>query len=218
MPDETTATTETTQTQAATDAAAATSTEQAATTDTAASSAATETTAANATADTNSGTESKATESTEAKADVFDATTLTRPDGSPLADDEREGIAAQAKTLGLSTQQAQQLIAIRATELQATRDQFLADLKADPELGGANFEATQVLARRGMDFFFPPGTAEADDFRAYLDASGLGNLTPLVRAFVRAGRARTEDTPVAGRQTTAPARKDTASVLFPNAK
>lgn len=60
-------------------------------------------------------------------------------------------------------------------------NEWAAAVKADPEIGGANYEKTVALSAQGLDKFF------TGDFRAYLTATGLGNHPEMVRGFAKIG-------------------------------
>lgn len=61
--------------------------------------------------------------------------------------------------------------------------QWEAEVKADPEIGGANYDKTVALSAKVLDKFF------TEEDRAFLTASGLGNNPGLVRAFAKMGAA-----------------------------
>lgn len=60
-------------------------------------------------------------------------------------------------------------------------NEWAAAVKADPEIGGANYEKTVAMSAQGLDKFF------TGDFRAYLTATGLGNHPEMVRGFAKIG-------------------------------
>jgi hypothetical protein len=142
---------------------------------------------------------------------------LTLPENGRLEASDLEVVAAEAKALGLTQAQAQQLVTTRATALTALSDQFLTDLKADPELGGAHFDTTVKHALAGRDWLFPPGSEEAALVTAWFEKTGLGNHKAFVRALARVGKARAEDRPVSGAGLVSGGeRKPTTDVLFPS--
>lgn len=55
--------------------------------------------------------------------------------------------------------------------------------KADPEIGGANFDASMQEAARARAQFFTP------EFDKLLDSTGLGNHPEVIRAWARVGKA-----------------------------
>jgi len=107
-----------------------------------------------------------------------------------------------AKELGLTQAQAQKLVDLqtkaatagetgRQTQLeaalQAQSDAWVNEIKNDPELGGAKFDATVSTAVKAISTFF------GDDFRALLNESGIGNNPALIRGMYKIGAAISED-------------------------
>lgn len=138
---------------------------------------------------------------------------LVLPDDSAhLTADDLSFLEAEAKAIGLSTEQAQQMVHAREAQLVATSARFLEDAKADPEIGGAQWDATVKHALAGRDFVFQGQELEA--ITSFFDRSGFGNHRFFIRAMARVGRALAEDTPLQGRPLTAPVEKTAADVLF----
>jgi hypothetical protein len=161
---------------------------------------ATDTTKAGA-PDTTTGTTPKAGEGADgaqagaaATRVVPDKYTLTLPADSPFAEDDLVGFASEAKALGLTQDEAQKLVDTRVSHVANAAKTYLDELKADPELGGAKFQATVDLAVKGRDILFPPGTEEAAMINDWFERTGLGNHKLLVRAFARLGQRMAEDT------------------------
>ncbi|BBI47343.1 hypothetical protein [Pseudomonas phage HU1] len=107
-----------------------------------------------------------------------------------------------AKELGLTQAQAQKLVDLQAKTAAAGetgREEFLAqalktqsdawvnEIKSDPELGGAKFDATVSTAVKAISTFF------GDDFRQLLNDSGIGNNPALIRGMHKIGLAISED-------------------------
>jgi hypothetical protein len=85
---------------------------------------------------------------------------------------------------------------------------WVEQVKADKDIGGDKLDENLGIARKALDHF---GTPELKDV---LNASGLGNHPAVIKAFVKAGKAISEDTFVTGAakgSDTDPAKK-----LFPN--
>lgn len=140
--------------------------------------------------------------------------TLTLPAESPFVDADLAVFSAQAKALALTNDQAQALVNGHVETVRTLSAQYLAEAQADPEIGGTKFAETTALAIKGLDWLFPadvPGTA---DVKALLNKTGLGNHKALIRAFARIGRAKQEDTAVAGTTTHSATKKDPADVLY----
>jgi hypothetical protein len=175
-------------------------------------------TPADTTADTKPAADAKpaGTDGADPAPEAFDASKLTLPDGSPLEDAVREAIAHEAKTLTLTTDQAQQLLNHRDAQVKSLASELMTQLKADPELGGSRLEASIELARRGRDVVFPPGSKAAAVFQQFWDGSGLGNHPEFVREFARLGRAVKSDTTPSGKTIAPKAELSIADRLFPS--
>lgn len=61
------------------------------------------------------------------------------------------------------------------------------ELRADPELGGSNYDKTVALAAQAKETFFPG--EEGGKFREFLAATGLGNHPQMVKGFAAIGAA-----------------------------
>jgi hypothetical protein len=142
---------------------------------------------------------------------------LKLPDKSVhLTDADLAIVAAEAKAMGLTNDQAQALVNARETQLSQLGAQFLADAKADPVIGGEKFETTVKHAIAGRDWLFPQ-EADRDFVKAFFDRSGFGNHKVLLRALARIGRITSEDAPRQGASAArGDERKPTADVLFPS--
>lgn len=127
--------------------------------------------------------------------DTYD---LTVPENGPFTSTDLDAFKANAKKFGLTNAAAQQVLDARVAELTSARDQYIADAKADKEIGGAHYEQSLEQARRGRNVMFPPGTAGATFIAELLDQTGLFNHPELVRAFARIGKGAREDKPVDG--------------------
>jgi hypothetical protein len=119
-----------------------------------------------------------------------------------------EGVTVDAESLkpatelfaesGLSQEQAQKFIDLAmARETAAAQrgvqafvdlqNQWVAEVKADPDIGGAKLTAALASAARAIDRLEVPGLREALSF------TGAGNHPAVVRAFVRLGQMLSED-------------------------
>ena len=137
--------------------------------------------------------------------EVVDATKLTRPQDATLTDEDIKAIAVEANALKYTTAQAQALVNARDAHARTIADGFLANLKADPDLGGANLAETQRLAEVGMSWFAPKDTAEGQFIRQTFARLGLGDHPAFVRRLVDVGRSRSEDRPIGSPAPTKPA-------------
>ena len=108
-----------------------------------------------------------------------------------------------ARDLNLTNEQAQKLVDAypkilagvqqrQAEAWQAQTEQWAADVKADKEIGGDKLTANLSAAQRALDQFGTP------ELKTYLNDTGLGNHPDLVKAFVKIGKAMSEDGMVDG--------------------
>jgi hypothetical protein len=154
----------------------------------------------------------------DASAKVPDSYALTLPKDSPITAENLKAFEAEAKSLELSNDQAQKALQTRhdwivgETQRQA---QELADLKADPTLGGAQYDTTIKHVTDGLQWAFGD---DAVVVRKLFDTYGLGNSKVLVRGLAKIGRALQEDHPNVGggNRFTHVDRKPTEEVLFPS--
>ena len=143
---------------------------------------------------------------------------LKLPEGSHLTAQDVEKVAARAKQLNLTPEQAQAELQRESDLVKSFVDgekQKLAkevsawvdESKKDPEIGGEKFAQSAEVAKRVVNRF---GT---EAFKKALNDSGLGNHPELVRVFVRIGKAMTEDQMVHPSVSTA-APRSAADVLY----
>jgi len=120
------------------------------------------------------------------------------PEGMALDDAALGKFEPVLRDVGLTNEQANKLAGvfaeIRAADLQQSQAAFaeqvtgwLGEVKADPDLGGAKFDATVKLAGSAMAAFGTPALREV------LNNTGLGNHPELVRLMSRVGAALQED-------------------------
>lgn len=122
---------------------------------------------------------------------------LKLPEGATLTDADVKLFEVEAKSLGLTQPQAQKLVDERVQMVHDTSARFLDELKADKDLGGANFERTKGLAEQGRNaFLLGMPEAERDEILGWFNRTGLGNHKALVRAFARLGKLVAEDKPL----------------------
>ncbi|HBX5872685.1 TPA: peptidase [Klebsiella pneumoniae] len=121
-----------------------------------------------------------------------------------------------ARELNLTNEQAQKLVDAypkilagvqqrQAEAWQAQTEQWAADVKADKEIGGDKLTANLGVAQRALDTFGTPALKE------YLNGTGLGNHPELVKAFVKVGKAMSEDGVVTGKES---GQRSAAEVLY----
>lgn len=167
-------------------------------------------------------------EAAEAKANAVPETyeAFTMPEGGEVDEALLGEFSAVAKELGLTQAQAQKLVDLQAKSaiaetsartdqltqaLEAQKTRWVDEIKNDPELGGAKFDATITTAVKAMSFF-------GDDFRVLLNESGIGNNPGLIRGLHKIGLAMSEDRMVIpGSDASATEGKSAAEVMFGSA-
>lgn len=121
-----------------------------------------------------------------------------------------------ARELNLTNEQAQKLVDAypkilagvqqrQADAWQAQTEEWAATVKADKEIGGDKLTANLGVAQRALDTFGSPALKE------YLNGTGLGNHPELVKAFVKVGKAMSEDGVVTGKES---GQRSAAEVLY----
>jgi len=132
---------------------------------------------------------------------------FTAPDGYELD----PGVVTEASTIfkemGLTQKEAQQLVDFYAKKnLEAAnapvefykemQDKWVAEIKADPEIGG-KLDQVKTTVARAIDSLGDPKLA--NDFRAAMDMTGAGNNPAFIKAFYKlAQRVVEPSTPVSG--------------------
>lgn len=104
-----------------------------------------------------------------------------------------------ARELNLTNEQAQKFVDVYSSKIlpqlqqqqvekwtQQT-EQWATDVKADKEIGGDNMTANVGLAQKAFDQFGSP------ELKEYLNTTGLGNHPEIIRAFMKVGKAMSED-------------------------
>jgi hypothetical protein len=128
---------------------------------------------------------------------------FTMPEGVVLDPELTDQFKATAKELNLTQDQAQKVAELGAQMRQrdaeaivAIRADWVNQTKSDPELGGANLDATLGVARKAVDAY------GSDSFKQFLNESGLGNHPEVVRFMAKVGKTVAEDRVVTGNGTT----------------
>jgi hypothetical protein len=158
--------------------------------------------AASSTAATDTKADAKGTEG-EGKPQDAAALELKLPEGFQADDALMGEFRSVAKDLGLDSAKAQKFVDLYAKASGALTQQAEAAhakqvedwgkaIQADKDLGGDNLPATRKLADAALGRFATP------EFKALLDASGLGNHPDLVRVFRDIGKALADDTVTRG--------------------
>ena len=78
-------------------------------------------------------------------------------------------------------------------------------VKADKEIGGDKLTSNLSAAQRALAQFGTP------ELKEYLEGTGLGNHPELVKAFVKVGKAMSEDGVVTGKES---GQRSAAEVLY----
>lgn len=123
------------------------------------------------------------------------------PDGVQLEGAALEELSGMAKELGLTQEQAQKVANLGAKQAQAfaaqlvekqktAAEEWATQTKSDKEVGGEALGQNLSYAKKALDTFGTP------ELKKLLNESGLGNHPEIVRAFVRAGKAISEDSRV----------------------
>lgn len=147
-------------------------------------------------------------------------TDFTMPEGVSVDAPLMDGFKSLAKELNLSQEAAQKLVNLQAEATKRSVDEnakaweqaqekWKAEVKADKEIGGADFDKNIGVAKKGLKLF------GNEAFIDMLESTGVGNHPEMVKFLHRVGKAIKEDgAPVTGKQV-AGAVKDTAKLLFP---
>lgn len=109
--------------------------------------------------------------------------------------------AKAQKIVDVFIQAEQKLVQAQQNEWRETQKRWYEEVMTDPEFGGAKFEHNKNLANRALEKF---GGEELIEF---LKNAGLTNFPPLVRAFMRIGKAMEPDS-IAGKVGGAPQGED----------
>lgn len=166
-------------------------------------------------------TETKPTEAKPAAATDYK---LQLPEASLFDAAALEGIAAFARELALSPEAAQRLVerdsrmleqfsdhvdSLIAGEHKERVENWAKETKESPDLGGAKYAETLVLAGKAMSQFATPA------LRAALKETGFGNHPEVVRLFVAIGKAVSEDSFTTKGAEEAGSQADVAKTMFP---
>ena len=149
----------------------------------------------------------------QSKAPATHALTLPK-DNAALDQSDVDAVITHAKAKGWTNEQAQAALDEMSSSLVAQSARFETELKAHPEIGGANFEAAQQHAQRALEHFMPKASPEGIALRTALNKSGYGNHPGFVQLLARIGKAMGEDGAVAMRSTDTPQPTDMAELLY----
>lgn len=145
---------------------------------------------------------------------------FTVPEGMELDAEMVEKFTPIAKELGLTQEGAQKLVDLfnekvadfgssQAQNWERVQTEWQTAAKADKEYGGQAFKENVGYAHKALEQFGTPELREA------LDLTGVGNHPEFIRAFVKIGKAISEDKIRTG-SNPAGAPRDQSKVMFPD--
>lgn len=144
---------------------------------------------------------------------------FTLPDGFTANEELTGDLKSFAKDNKLSPEAAQKIADLgikmqqqQAADYQKQVDSWGEQVKADPLIGGDNYNENVGLARQALASY---GDKELSEL---LESTGFGNHPAIVRAFYKIGKSVSNDTLVVSNGTTAGDVKSAANVLFPTMK
>ena len=151
---------------------------------------------------------------------------LKAPEGMELDASALEAATPIFKDLGLTTEQAQKLTDVYASQMAKVAQQqretwtkqhegWVSDMKADAEFGGDKFASSLSTMSHVIDKVMGNESAA---FKQMLDMTGAGNHPQMARLLYRVGKAIGEDGLVRGSSTGAMTENDLAKSLFPTMK
>lgn len=128
---------------------------------------------------------------------------FTAGEGVELDSEALKDFEPVARDLNLTNEQAQKLVdaypkilaGVQQRQAEAWQKQtegWAETVKADKEIGGDKLTANLSAAQRALDQFGTP------ELKEYLEGTGLGNHPELVKAFIKIGKAMSEDGMVDG--------------------
>lgn len=170
------------------------------------------------------GTQAQPTEvKTEAPAGAPEKYEFKAPDGVELAEATVTRFSEVARAANLTQEQAQGILGEMASAIQqqsrASLEAFYKDIggmpetwadqvRADKEFGGLKLEENLGIAAKARDAFGGP------ELKMLFDKTGIGNHPALVRAFVKIGKAISQDGFVSGGGSGATSTKSYADRLY----
>lgn len=169
-----------------------------------------------------------ASDTDKSDADKPDGKEEQKPEGAPEKYEFKAGEGVEidaaamadfepvARELNLTNEQAQKLVDVypkilsgvqqrQAEAWQKQTEGWAESVKTDKEVGGDKLTANLGAAQRALDQFGTP------ELREYLDGTGLGNHPELVKAFIKVGKAMSEDGVLTGKES---GERSAAEVLY----
>jgi hypothetical protein len=144
---------------------------------------------------------------------------FTLPEGVALDPEQLTPATELFAESGLSQEQAQKFIDLAMARESAAahrgvqafvdlQNQWVSEIKADPDIGGDRLKASLSSAARAIDRLNVPGLREA------LNLTGAGNHPAVVKAFVRLGQMISEDRFRPGHPTRPEVPRSPAEVIY----
>jgi hypothetical protein len=151
----------------------------------------------------NSQAQTPSSNAAEAKSSAEPSYTFTSPEGVEFDAKVLSTFGEAAKELKLQPDAAQKLLnkvapamqARQSEQLEQMRNEWLEASKTDKEFGGERLTENLTVAKKALDAFGSP------ELRTLLNESGLGNHPEVIRFFLKAGKAISEDRYVGGTRT-----------------
>ncbi len=145
--------------------------------------------------------------------------TFDLPEGVAFDEQGATEFKAMVKELKLQPDAAKKLADLAASRARAQHEAHAAlieswteSVKTDKEIGGEKLAENLAVAKRAVDTF---GSQALKDL---LNQTGLGNHPEVVKAFIKAGKAISEDGFVRGAPRAPATESDLAKSLFPTMK
>lgn len=137
----------------------------------------------------------------KAKAGAPEKYEITLPEGVTMDDALWAEAEPILREMNASNELAQKLVGLQVKSVQGYQakiqeawtqqnQQWLAELKSDPEFGGANFKKNAAYAQSAVAWI----GSRVEGFQAALKSLGIGNNPALARGFSELGKALSEDT------------------------
>ena len=139
---------------------------------------------------------------------------LKLPEGAVINARDVALIEKLAREADLDNATAQMLLEQHGEVSAKQAQDYLAELTADKDYGGAKLAETQQLANAVLDRVRPKGTPKGDAFRAFISRGGVNNSPEVASFLADLGRMTLEDGTVIGGAAKADAKAE--DVLYPN--
>ena len=138
------------------------------------------------------------------------------PDGQQFDTAVVEAYSGVAKELGLTQEAAQKVLdkvapvmqQRQVAQIEAVRQQWLSDTKANPDFGGPKGEENLGVAKKALERFGTP------ELQKLLNETGLGNRLEILQWALKVGKAISPDGFVSG--TASVPESDPAKRMYPN--